>query len=239
MNWSKEEVELLIQLRQSNVPYREKVKIWEARSSFPRRTQDALRNKMNAIRNEDKIATMEQEKIGVFDIETSNLKADVGYMLSWAIYYPNEDRVVSDVITKRDVSTFNLDKRICKSILKELKDISLLVGFYSTRFDIPYLRTRCLMNGLDFPGYGSMRHIDVYYAARGKVATRRKSLGMIAEALGLDEKTHEPLPVWNKARLGDKEALAKLVAYNENDCIVTWQVYKALQKYGRYSSKSI
>jgi len=233
MKWTKKEEDLLITLRRANVPYRDKVR------HFDGKTQDSLRNKMYEIRNREKMADLAKEKIGVFDLETSNLKADVGYMLSWAIYYPNEDRTVSDVITKRDITTLNRDKRICKSILKELEDITLLVGFYSTKFDIPYLRTRCLMNGLDFPGYGSMRHIDVFYAARGKVATRRKSLGVIAEALGLDEKTHEPLGVWNDARLGDKESLAKLLAYNENDCKVTWQVYQALLKYGRYASKSI
>lgn len=233
MKWSSKEDDLLITLRGANVKYKDKL------PHFPGRTQDALRNRMNYIRNLDKSAQLEEEVIGVFDIETSNLKADVGYMLSWAMYYPNEDRMVSDVITKRDVSTFSLDKRICKTLVKELENLTLLLGFYSTKFDIPYARTRCLMNGLDFPGYGTLRHLDVFYAARGKVATRRKSLGIIAEALGLDEKTHEPLPVWNKARLGDKEALAKLLAYNENDCRITWAVYEALQKYGKYSSKSI
>jgi len=233
MKWSQAEEDLLITLRKANVPYLEKVK------HFPGRTPDGLRNKMQEIRDRTKKETLKDEIIGVFDIETSNLKADVGYMLSWAMYYPNEDRIVSDVITKRDVGSFNLDKRICKTLVKELEKLDLLLGFYSTRFDIPYVRTRCLMNGLDFPGYGSLRHIDVYYAARGKVATRRKSLGIIAEALGLDEKTHEPLPIWNKARLGDKESLAKLLAYNENDCKVTWNVYKTLLKYGKYSSKSI
>ena len=233
MKWTKKEEDLLITLRRANVPYRDKIQHFEGK------TQDALRNKMNQIRNREKVSQLEQEKIAVFDIETSNLKADVGYMLSWAMYYPNEDRIVSDVITKRDITTLNRDKRICKSILKELDGVTLLIGFYSTRFDIPYLRTRCLMNGLDFPGYGSMRHIDVFYASRGKVATRRKSLGIIAEALGLDEKTHEPLGVWNDARLGDKESLAKLLKYNENDCKVTWAVYQKLLKYGRYASKSI
>jgi uncharacterized protein YprB with RNaseH-like and TPR domain len=233
MKWSQAEEDLLIDLRQAGVPYAKKLK------HFPGRTQDGLRCKMDAIRNGWRIDDLPNQIIGVFDIETSNLKADVGYMLSWAVYYPNEDRIASDVITKRDISTFNLDKRICKSFLKELDNIQLLIGFYSTKFDIPYTRTRCLMNGLDYPGYGTIRHIDCFYAARGKVATRRKSLGVIAEALGLDEKTHEPIAIWNLARLGDKKSLAKLLAYNENDCKITWNVYNELKKYGKYTSKSI
>jgi uncharacterized protein YprB with RNaseH-like and TPR domain len=233
LKWSKAEEDLLITLRKAGVPYIEKVKY------FPGRTPDSLRNKMEALRDRSRKEGMEEEVIGVFDIETSDLKADVGYMMSWAMYYPHEDRMVSDVIRKSDISSFRLDQRICRSFVRELEKIDLLLGFYSTRFDIPYTRTRCLMNGVDYPGYGALRHIDVYYCARGKVATRRKALGVIAEALGLEEKTHEPLEVWNKARLGDREALEKLLAYNENDCRVTWAVYTALLKYGKYSSKSI
>ena len=232
-DWTKKEENLLITLRRANVPYRDKLQHFEGR------TQDALRNKMLEIRNRERLESLHEERVSVFDIETSNLKADVWYMLSWAMYYPNEDRMVSDVITKRDVTSLRLDKRICKTLVNEIEGLDLLLGFYSTRFDIPYVRTRSLMNGGSFPGYGTLRHIDVFYAARGKVATRRKSLGIIAEALGLQEKTHEPLAVWNKARLGDKEALAKLLAYNENDCIITWKVYQALLKYGKYASKSI
>ena len=239
MNWSKEEEELLIQLRKSNVPYREKVQIWKARSDFPNRTQDSLRNHMNFLRNGEKVLEQDQEVIGVFDIETTDLKADIGFMMSWAMYYPLEDRIVSDVITKRDVSSLRFDEKICKSLLKELDKVSLLIGYYSTNFDVPFVRTRCLMNGLGFPGYGSLRHIDCFYAARGKVATSRKSLGVIAEALGLQEKEHEPRSVWRKARVGDTESLAKLLEYNKNDCVVTWQVYNELKKYGRIASKSI
>ncbi len=233
MKWSKAEEDLLITLRSSGVSYVNKL------PHFPGRTQDGLRNKMDAIRNKNRMDDLPNQIIGVLDIETSDLKADVGYMLSWAMYYPNEDRVTSDVITKRDITSMRLDKRICKTLVKELDGIELMIGYYSTKFDVPYMRTRCLMNGLSFPEYGSIRHIDCFYAARGKVATRRKSLGIIAEALGLDGKTHEPLEVWRKAKLGDKDSLNKILEYNINDVIITWDVYNELKKYGKYVSKSI
>lgn len=203
------------------------------------RTQDAIRFKAYELRNEEKLGEQDQEVIGVFDIETTDLKADVGFMMGWAIYYPQTDRTVSDIITKKEIFDYKLDKRLCQNLLKEFAGIDLLIGYYSTGFDIPYVRTRCLMNGLKFPLYGSMRHIDCYYFARGKVATRRKSLAVIAEALGVQEKTHEPMDVWRRAKLGDTKSLSKLKAYNENDCIVTWLVYNELKKYGKYTAKSI
>ena len=233
MKWSKAEDELLITLREAGVQYRNKL------PHFPGRSQDALRNRMGFLRNAERLDDLDNQIIGVFDIETTDLKADIGFMMSWAVYYPNEDRVVSDVIKKREVSNLSFDKRICKSLRKEFDNIDLLIGYYSTKFDIPYVRTRCLMNGVSFPEYGTIRHTDCFYAARGKVATSRKSLGVIAEALGVDDKTHEPKSVWRKARYGHEESLAKLLAYNENDCKVTWQVYNELKKYGKYTSKSI
>jgi uncharacterized protein YprB with RNaseH-like and TPR domain len=233
MKWSKLEEDLLITLRSAGVPYREKLK------HFPGRTQDGLRNKMDAIRNQWRMNDLPNQIIAVLDIETSNFKADVGYMLSWAIYWPNTKETTWDVIKKRDITSMNLDKRICKTLLKELDRVELLIGYYSTRFDIPFMRTRCLMNGLDFPGYGSMRHIDCYYAARGKVATRRKTLKIISEALGLEGKTDVDMSIWKKAILGDQKSLDLVLEHNIADVKVTWNVYNELKKYGKYTSKSI
>jgi len=240
MKWSKQELALLNELRfeKPYTPFAQCPQKFKEILAVER-SQDAIRNMANKVRNDEKYEEMDSDVVGVFDIETSDLNADVGYMLGWAVYYPQEDKVVSDFISKKNIADYTLDKDICKSLVKEMEKIDLILGYYSTGFDIPFSRTRCLMNGVAYPGYGSMRHIDVYYFARGKVKTRRKSMGVIADALGLQAKTSEPLSVWNKARLGDAKSLSKIRSYNENDTIVTWKIYQELLKYGRYHSKSI
>ena len=240
MKWSRGEDELLIALRRSNTPYLEKVKIWEAQPIFPNRTSDALRNRMNYLRNQDKLVEFEKEaNLGVLDIETSNLKADVGWMISWAIYYPKEDRTVYDIIKKRHITNYTTDKQICKSLLKELKNVDILYTYYGTGFDLPYARTRCLMQGFEFPEYGEARHVDVYYKVRGKMKTHRKSLKAISEALGIEGKTPVPISVWRLAMLGHPESLEYVLEHNLADVKVTWEVFQKLAKYAKLSYKSI
>ena len=98
--WTKREDELLRTLRRANVPYREKVQ------HFPGRTQDSLRQRMWLLRNEERMAGLKDERIGVWDIETSDWNADAGFMLGWAIYYPNEEKTVSAFVNKKELANF-------------------------------------------------------------------------------------------------------------------------------------
>ena len=67
------------------------------------------------------------EKIGYLDIETTNLDANFGFMLSWAMYVrdvQNEKKnyIVYDCITEKDIKAavnrgrIDMDKRILKSL---------------------------------------------------------------------------------------------------------------------------
>lgn len=241
MKWSKEEIALLRKQRFEK-PYTPYAKCPDEFRDIlgTSRSQDAIRFKSWELRNTEKMAEMKDEVVAVYDIETTDWHADAGFMLGWAVYYPNTEQTKSDFITKKEMFDYKFDKRICQSLLKEFENIDLLIGYYSTGFDNPFFRTRCLINGLKFPVYGSMRHHDCFYMARGKVKTRKKSLGVIAEALGMDaQKTHESISVWNLAKYGHPKSLAKIRAYNINDVIVTWQMYNELLKYGKYVPKSI
>ena len=233
MKWSQAEDELLMVLRSSNVAYKDKVKHFEGR------TQDALRNRMNYLRNLGHAETEKEERLGVIDIETSNLKADIGWMLSWAIYYPDTGETKWDVIKKKEISNFTTDLRISKSMLKELENVDVLVTYYGTGFDIPYMRTRCIMNGLDFPIYGEKRHKDCYYMAKNKVATHRKSLKAISEMLGIPGKTPVPIAIWRLAMLGHVESLEYVLEHNIADVEVTYKTYNALKKFAKHGYKSM
>lgn len=241
MKWSKKELALLNTLRFEK-PY---VPFAQCSQKFMdilgiERSQDAIRNMANKVRNAQSVADMSKDVIGVLDIETTNFKANIGYMLSWAIYYPHTDKTVHDVITKKDISNYSRDKRICKSLIKELENVTLLITYNGTKFDIPFMRTRCKMQKVkNFPEYGSMKHIDAYFFCRGKVATHRKSLDVISTALGVGGKTPVDISVWALAMLGHPKSLATVLEHNLIDVKVTWDTFAELQPYGRYASKSI
>lgn len=230
--WSKREDDLLLTLKGKNVSIKKCVDFFE------NRTEDALRYRIYHLKNQDKLSNLSDHVHACLDIETSNFKADIGYMLSWAIYW-DDGTVEHDIITRRDVSKDDPDKRIMKSLLKALKKSDVWITYNGTNFDIKFMRTRALMMGIDFPQYGEYRHQDVYYYAKRLLATHRKSLRAVSQALGLAGKTDVNIAVWAKAMRGNKEALALVLEHNIADVEVTYNVWKELIKYTKYGVKSI
>ena len=84
---------------------------------------------------------VEGTKVGYCDIETSSFKANVGFMVSWAVKEKG-GKVVYDEVTQKEVIGKQFDLRIVKSLLEELRKYNVIVTYYGTRFDIPFIRTR-------------------------------------------------------------------------------------------------
>jgi uncharacterized protein YprB with RNaseH-like and TPR domain len=225
---------LLMKLRQKKVSFREIAEL------MPKHTQDSLRNHAWELRQvEARGHWSDQESIGFFDLETSNLKANIGILLSWAIKYKG-GKVVHDLITKRDILTGMMDKRIVKSFLAEIKNVDVLVGYYSTKFDVPFARTRAMMLGLVFPAFNSQFHHDVYYSARNKLCLHSKRLDAVAHALGSKhQKTPLDISVWQKAQYGDKKALGYVLEHNIADVQVLEEVFDMLRPHIKMERKSI
>src|SRR4051812_21128337 len=61
-----------------------------------------------------------KERLAFYDIEASNLDADYGIMLSWAIKPSDGKEIISDVLTPKDVRSGYEDKRIVQSSIDAL-----------------------------------------------------------------------------------------------------------------------
>jgi uncharacterized protein YprB with RNaseH-like and TPR domain len=115
-----------------------------------------------------------------------------------------------------------------------------LVGHYSTKYDIPFVRTRALIHGLDFPTIGEINHTDTYYMAKRLLCLNSNRQGVVAEALqGDDIKTRIDPNHWIHALRGDKKSLDYILDHNKKDAIQLEGNYKALVKYTRNLKKSI
>jgi uncharacterized protein YprB with RNaseH-like and TPR domain len=179
------------------------------------------------------------EKVGFLDIEASNLKANFGIMLSYCIKVRGKDEILCDVINKKDMSN-GLDKRIVKNCIDDLRKFDRIVGHYSTKYDLPFIRTRALILGIDFPFYGEINHTDVYYMARHKLCLSSNRQGVIAEAvLGEDIKTRIEPKYWIPALQGDPESLAYILDHNKRDAIQLEGNYEKLECFVRRVNKSI
>ena len=182
--------------------------------------------------------TLPDYRIGYFDIETDGLKADFSTILSWCI----KDRggsVVYDVTTRKDLLSPNPDLRLIKSLIKEMSKYKIIVGYYSTKFDVPYVRTKALHYNLPFPEFGSTYHFDIYYTVKHKMNLSRNSLDNACDYLGIEGKTPLAKDIWRAAKYGDPVALDEVVEHNIGDVEILERVHDRLTPFAKWTKKSM
>lgn len=182
----------------------------------------------------------EEEKIGFFDIESSDLKANYGIMLSYCIRDGSTGEMFFDAITEADIRTEYLDKRLVTHCIEDMRRFDRLVGHYSTKFDIPFTRTRALVHRLDFPTIGEINHTDTYYMAKRLLCLNSNRQATVAETLqGEDIKTRITPKYWIPALRGDKKAIDYILDHNKKDTIQLEGNYKAMVRFTRNLKKSL
>ena len=123
------------------------------------------------------------------------------------------------------------DKTLLKKFIKIMNSAEQVVAHNGDRFDIKWLRTRCLFHGLPmFPRYQS---IDTLKEARSLFNFNSNKLDYIAKYLGVGSKTkHEGIDLWKKVILEkDSKALKNMVEYCENDVVILEKVYNKIKSY--------
>jgi len=191
-------------------------------------------------------------KIGYLDIEVEGgFNADWGTMLSWCLKEKG-GKVAHDIITRKEMFYGTTDKRITQSLVDEMRKYKIIVGYYSTGFDIPYVRTKALIWDIDFPGFefkekangnykvdAEIYHWDLYYTVRNKLKLSRNSLANVTELLGIEGKTPIPKELWRKAKYGDKKALKYVLEHNIADVVILELLHDRLSNFRRWTRKGI
>lgn len=180
-----------------------------------------------------------QKKIGYLDIESGGLQANFDYMLTWCIKTRDKNEYKTGCISALDIQNYKLDKRILKELIDALKEYDVILTYYGTKFDVPFIRTRAMMHKLDFIEFGALQHKDCYYMVKMKMRLHRNSLDSACAALGIKGKNHIKGNYWMRAKLGDPVALAYVLDHNKKDCAILEQLHKRLENYVKDSSKSI
>ena len=173
------------------------------------------------------------EIIGFLDIEASNLSADFGFVFSWAIK-DLDGEIHGRVLTKKEIQSPSLDKKLLREFVKQVKKYDKVVVHYGApgRFDIPFLRTRCLYHKLDFPLYREILVEDTYTMAKQRLKLSRNRLENIAVFFNIPCKEHKMNPsMWQKALMGNTRALNYIWRHNKEDVITLELVWKKLSKY--------
>jgi DNA polymerase elongation subunit (family B) len=184
----------------------------------------------------------EKEHIGFLDIEASNLDANFGIMYSWCIKDSNSKKIYSDVLKPEDkrFPPEKSDRRIVESLIKCMFTFDRIIGHYSSRFDIPYTRTRALICDVEFPPYGSLNQDDTWQIARNKLKLNSNRLETVCETLfGETQKTHLKSKYWIGAMRFDKKSLEYILDHNRKDVLDLERVYNKIKDYIKLTNKSI
>ena len=119
------------------------------------------------------------------------------------------------------------DKKMLQDFIKVANEADELVGHNGDKFDLAWVRTRCLFHRIDmFPTYTT---IDTLKVARSKFKFNSNKLNYIAKYLGIGQKIHTDYDLWKDIVLNkDKEAMDKMIKYCKMDVILLEKVHKEL-----------
>lgn len=186
------------------------------------------------------------ERIGFLDIEAAGggFNAEFGIVLSWCIKDGDSDTIYEDALRPKDLKRRDgkEDKRIVQSCVDCMRKFDRIVTYYGSdfQFDGPFLRTRALMTGVDYPTYGELKWTDCYPIVKKKLKLVRNRMENACRAVvGTTDKTHIKPDVWRLAARCDKEALGYVLDHNRKDVLDLEKLYKRLINFVKRSDTSV
>jgi hypothetical protein len=148
-------------------------------------------------------------------------------ILSWSAKWLGEKKFFYEDTSKQTES------EALAKLVPLLDKANMVVGHNVSGFDMPKIRGRCLVNGINLPS--PYKEIDTYKAARRAFGFDKNSLEYLANILGVEAKgDHKKFPgfeLWLECLRDNKEAWAEMKKYNMLDVSVTEQVYLNIRPY--------
>lgn len=122
------------------------------------------------------------------------------------------------------------DKSLLEKFIKVANQADELVGHNGDRFDLAWIRTRCLYHNIDlFPKYTT---IDTLKVARQKFKFNSNKLNYIADFLGIGQKIKTEFGLWKDIVLHkDAKSMDAMIKYCKKDVILLEKVFKALNSH--------
>lgn len=185
----------------------------------------------------------QQDRTAILDLETSNLKADYGILLTYCIKPLGSNKILKGVISQEDIRKGRKgdeDRRIVTDCIADMAKFDKVVTYFGKRFDLPYLRARAVNMNVLFPYFGSVQHIDVFDVVKHRFCMSRKSQEVACRfLLGHTDKTHFDGAVWRDAARGDKKALAMVLDHNIKDVTDLEKLWLRIRDFARRHDVSI
>lgn len=181
-----------------------------------------------------------QERVGYLDIETSNLSADYGFIMSYAIKDSQTNKVIGRTLTSKEMLSKDRDKQLVAELNEDIRKYDRIITYYGFKFDVPFIRSRSIKWNLSFPLFKEVVHTDCYMIIKHRMKLGSNRLERACKFLGIAAKTH-PMEsdVWSDATIGDKKALKYLWEHNVEDVDATKMLYERVCMYSGQTNTSI
>jgi len=119
------------------------------------------------------------------------------------------------------------EKELVQAIVDKLDEADIVVGHYSSKFDIPRIKARALALGISPPS--PFKQVDTKLVASKEFDFEGNSLEYLAKALGCTPKlSHKNFPgfeLWFECMRGNKAAYKELRVYNIQDVLTVEEIY--------------
>ena len=127
------------------------------------------------------------------------------------------------------------DKKLLEEFVKVCKEAEELVAHNGDKFDVKWLRTRCIYHRINFPD--KVKTFDTLKKSRKGFRFNSNKLDYIAQFLKVGEKVKTGgFDLWVKTMNGDKKALQEMVDYCKNDVVILEKVFNELEKYVEHNT---
>ena len=154
-------------------------------------------------------------KVGVWDIETTGLWADFGYVLvsvikdldtnEYVVHRLDQCKSYNNPKTRQNPDFWRrVDKEVLEQIVKAYEQFDIIIHFNGRNFDHKFVNTRLIKNEL--PVLPEMKQLDIYQIAKHKLRLRSKRLDALREFLEIDKEADgHRWEYWQMAAAGVKE----------------------------------
>lgn len=239
---SKKDRQLIIDQYSSNKPRK---KIQKELSKQLNVTKRQVRNYARELNLGIKKSDIVNDRVMVYDIETSRIKADVWWTGKQYINHKqlrSEPKIISiawkwvghDEVYYLTWDKKHCDKKMVAEFLKHYNKSSMVIGQNNNSFDNKWINTRAAKHNLHVDRY--VKSFDIYRMAKRYFRLPSYSMAYMAKYFGLTLKqSHEGLYMWDMIEYGNKkqqkEYLQKMVTYNKGDIVTTEELYMTLKPY--------
>lgn len=209
--------------------------------------KDSCKVALREVRLEAKAQRKRKFRRLFFDIETS---PNIGWF--WRTSFktkitPNQIREERKVICvsykwEGEDKVYHLkwddnknDEQLLRDFSKVLLEANEVIAHNGDRFDIPWLRTRCIYFGIPFPTY--IQSLDTLKKVRSMFDFQSNRLDYIAKFLGLGGKIPIGTDVWEQVvfvptRYKEyKEAMNEMLEYCDYDVVLLEDVFNKINNY--------